>query len=155
MFGVLLADVVCWLDEVKVVFFFAKIRHSDIILLLLERKELSPHNKYCLFFKTFNFIVVRFQAPEMFNFIVFNVALCFFIMALHLKRGVKTKGESSYIFLLIISTSFKHKNGKQQEHHFYCSSNGFPRFQSELKAQREWVIGMFPWTRQSVWLIFY
>ena len=36
MFGVLFVDVVCWLDEVKVedVFFFTKIRNSDMILLL-------------------------------------------------------------------------------------------------------------------------
>ena len=67
--------------------------------------------------ETFDFIVDRFQAPEMFDFIVFNVTLRFFINALHLKSGVKTKGESSYIFLLVISTSFKQKNGEQQEHH--------------------------------------
>ena len=36
MFRVLIADVAYWLDEVKVedVFFFAKIRNSDMILLL-------------------------------------------------------------------------------------------------------------------------
>ena len=93
-----------------------------MILLLQERKKLSPHNKYCFFFfktsETFDFIVVRFQAPEMFDFIVFNVALCFFIIALHLKSGVKTNGESSYIFLLVILTSFKQENGEKQEHHF-------------------------------------
>ena len=68
--------------------------------------------------ETFHFIVVRFQAPEMFDFIEFNVTLRFFINALHLKSGVKTKGESSYIFLLVISTFFEQKNGEQQEHHF-------------------------------------
>ena len=80
--------------------------------------------------ETFDFIVVRFQAPEMFDFIVFNVALRFFIIALHLKSGVKTKGESSYIFLLVISTSFKQKNGE-------CSSKGFPRLQSELEPKED------------------
>ena len=120
MFGV---DAVCWLDEVKVedFFFFAKIRNSDMILTFIREKKLSPHNKYCFFFKTserLDFIIVQFQAPGMFDFIVFNVALCFFIIALHLKSGVKTEGENIYVFLLVISTSFKQKNGKQQEHHF-------------------------------------
>ena len=70
------------------------------------------------FFKTsetFDFIAFRFQASEMFNFIVFNDALRFFIIALHLKCGVKTKGQSSLVFLLVISASFKQKNGEQQE----------------------------------------
>ena len=73
------------------------------------------------FFKTsetFDFIAAQFQASEMFDFIVFNDALRFFIIALHLKCGVKTKGQSSYVFLFIISASFKQKNGEQQEHHF-------------------------------------
>ena len=70
----------------------------------------------------------------MFDFAVCNVALRFFIIALHLKSGVETKGESCYIFLLVILTSFKQKRGEQQEHHFQCSSKGFPRLQSELEA---------------------
>ena len=91
----------------------------------------------------------------MFDFIVFHDALRFLIIALHLKCGVKTMGQSSYVFLLVISASFKQKNGEQEEHHFLCSSKWFPRLQSELEAQRGWVIGVFPWKRQSVWLIFY
>ena len=41
MFGVLFVDAVCWLDEVKVedVYFFAKIRNSDMILLLKREKN--------------------------------------------------------------------------------------------------------------------
>ena len=73
-----------------------------------------------VFFKMsekFDFIAVQFQAPEMFDFVVLNVALHFFIIALHLKSGGKAKWERSYIFLLVMSTSFKQKNGKQQEHH--------------------------------------
>ena len=91
------------------------------------------------FFKTsetFDFIAVRFQASEMFDFIVFHDALRFLIIALHLKCGVKTMGQSSYVFLLVISASFKQKNGEQEEHHFLCSSKWFPRLQSELEAQR-------------------
>ena len=55
----------------------------------------------------FDFIAVQFQAPEMFDLIVFIVAIHFFIIALHLKSGVRTKWERSYIFLLVMSTSFK------------------------------------------------
>ena len=103
MFGVLFVDFVCLLDFYK--------REKNFLLI----------TNTVFFFKTsetFDFIFVRFQAPETFAFIVFNVALRFFIIALHLKSGVKTKWESSYIFLLVISTSFKQKNGEQQEHHF-------------------------------------
>ena len=73
----------------------------------------------------FDFIVVRFQVPEMFDFIVFNVALRFFIIALHLKSGVKTKGESSYIFLLVISTSFKQKMANNKNIIFSAALRGF------------------------------
>ena len=122
MFGVLFVDAVCWLDEVKVedVYFFAKIRNSDMILLLKREKNflLITNSFFLKTWEKFDFIVVRFEAPEMFNLIAFNVALRFSIIVLHLKSGVKTKGKSSYIFLLVISTSFKQKNGEQQEHHF-------------------------------------
>ena len=122
MFGVLFVDAVCWLDEVKVedVYFFAKIRNSDMILLLKREKNflLITNSFFLKTWEKFDFIVVRFEAPEMFNLIAFNVALRFSIIVLHLKSSVKTKGKSSYIFLLVISTSFKQKNGEQQEHHF-------------------------------------
>ena len=122
MFGVLFVDAVCWLDEVKVedVYFFAKIRNSDMILLLKREKNflLITNSFFLKTWEKFDFIVVRFEAPEMFNLIAFNVALRFSIIVLYLKSGVKTKGKSSYIFLLVISTSFKQKNGEQQEHHF-------------------------------------
>ena len=42
--------------------------------------------------------------------------LSVFYYCIAFKSGVKPKGESSYIFLLVISTSFKQKNGEQQEH---------------------------------------
>ena len=111
-----------------------------MILLLQERKKLSPDNNYCFFFKTsetFDFIVVRFQAPEMFDFIVFNVALRFFIIALHLKSGVKTKGESSYIFLLVISTSFKQKMANNKNIIFSAAVRGFHVYKASWKPKKD------------------
>ena len=102
MFGVLFVDAVCWLDEVKVedVYFFAKIRNSDMILLLKREKNflLITNSFFLKTWEKFDFIVVRFEAPEMFNLIAFNVALRFFIIVLHLKSGVKTRGRAVIFF---------------------------------------------------------
>ena len=114
MFGVLFVDVVCWLDEVKVEDVFFSLKFVTATWFYFNKREknfLLITN--IVFFKTsetFDFIVVWFQAPEIFDFIVFNVALRFFIIALHLESGVKTKGESSYIFLLSNKKMGNNKN---------------------------------------------
>ena len=92
-------------------------------------------NNYCFFktSETFDFTVVRFQAPEMFNFIVFNVALRFFIIALHLKSGVKTKGESSYIFLLVI----KKKMANNKNIIFSAAVRGFHVYKASWKPKED------------------
>ena len=109
MFGALFVDVVCCLDEVKVgdVYFFSKTRNSDMILLYKRVQNFLLIINF-FFFKTsetFHFIVVRFQAPEMFDFIAFNVALHFFI-ALHLKSGVKTKEEGEQLYFSSCNLNF-------------------------------------------------
>ena len=65
MFGVLFVDFVCLLDFYK--------REKNFLLI----------TNTVFFFKTsetFDFIFVRFQAPETFAFIVFNVALRFLLL---------------------------------------------------------------------------
>ena len=103
MFGVLLVDFVCSLDFYK--------REKNF--LLITNTAFFSQN-----FRNFRFHICSISSARNVRFHCFNVALRFFIIALHLKSGVKTKAESSYIFLLVISTSFQQKNGEQQEHHF-------------------------------------
>ena len=74
----------------------------------------------------------------MFDFIVFNVALRFFVIVLHLKSGVKTKGESSYIFLLVISTSFKQKMESAAVRVFHvCKASWKPKEDELLECSHE------------------
>ena len=68
-------------------------------------------------------------------FTVFDVALRFFIIALHLKSGVKTKGESSYIFLLVISTSFKQKMANNKNIIFSAAVRGFHVYKASWKPK--------------------
>ena len=61
----------------------------------------------------------------------------FFIIALHLKSGVKTKGESSYIFLLVISTSFKQKMANNKNIIFSAAVRGFHVCKASWKPKED------------------